>query len=188
MPKSYTITAKEEYYYHYICEHCGKQSEIKKEEVCGVTKPEDYNLQKLTPEALQAAMIKDATLMLQKNKEEAKSKMAKGRYDLKGKCAHCKKHQSWELKSAEANRFNGFWGGIAVSGFIVIAMIFMELSFTPEIIAFLFVPPFFCMILTIARLQIIKKHMSKTDARHEVVVIWKDGQIFNAPPPDDTSP
>jgi hypothetical protein len=122
---TYTATAKITFRYHYVCEHCGKDSGMLASEVKGIDSINISGKGQPTPAqqaVLQAGAQSNAVAALRAKIAGAE----KGKYGegIRSKCPLCGKTQSWELKSG---RWKPLWN--ALQGLIVGFLIMLIVSF-----------------------------------------------------------
>jgi hypothetical protein len=122
---TYTARANIPFFYHFVCEHCGKDSGMLTSEVQGISSINISGKGRPTPEQ-QAKLNVDAQTSARAALQAKISVAEKGKYgeNVNSKCPHCGKIQSWELKS-------GRWKPLvrALQGLIIGFLILIFISF-----------------------------------------------------------
>jgi len=113
------------YQYHFICEHCGKDSGLLSAAEVGYGSINTPAKRALSPEQ-SIELQNSAQASLDTAIEACKRRFDKGKYGgkLKGKCPYCGKRQSWELPGSKAKPWlNALYGTAAGLMLMIIAML-----------------------------------------------------------------
>lgn len=100
---THTAQATHIYHYHFVCEHCGRDSGLLSAAEVGYGSVNTPGKSGLSPQQ-RAQIQSSAQVSLEKAIIVRRQKFAQGKYGgkLKGKCPHCGRHQSWELQGTKA--------------------------------------------------------------------------------------
>lgn len=116
---TYTATADIPFHYHFVCEHCGKNSGMLTSKVQGSNSINISGKGRPTPaqqaELQAGAQASAKTALRIKIQNAEKGKYGEG---VSSKCPHCGKIQSWELKSG---RWKPLWNALQglIAGFLI---------------------------------------------------------------------
>lgn len=102
--------------YHFVCEHCGKDSGIKKIELTGHAGGEAVEEGKTVTMADVEALRAHARMLVERQLNKHKASVAKGAYPaiFDGLCPHCRKSQSWNCTGSAKRLFTApLWEGLS---------------------------------------------------------------------------
>ncbi len=119
---TYTAKAEFPFHYHFVCEHCGKDSGMLASKVQGSNSINISGKGRPTP-AQQADLQTGAQASAQTALRIKIQNAEKGKYGegVSSKCPHCGKIQSWELKSG---RWKPLWSALSGLGIGFFIMVF----------------------------------------------------------------
>lgn len=119
---TYTAKADIPFHYHFVCEHCGKDSGMLASKVQGSNSINISGKGRPTP-AQQAELQTGAQSSAQTALQIKIQNAEKGKYGegVSSKCPHCGKIQSWELKSG---RWKPLWSALSGLGIGFFIMVF----------------------------------------------------------------
>lgn len=116
--------------YHFVCEYCGKDSGIRKNEVTGHAGGQAVEEGKTVTMGDIEALRAHALMQVEHKLNKYKASVAKGAYPeiFYGLCPHCGKSQSWSCTGSAKNLFMlPLWGGL--SFFVVVLLIMIVISY-----------------------------------------------------------
>ncbi len=168
----HTATAKQPYMYRFDCEHCGQGSGWIPMTETGMATQRVNGRGQLSAQA-RMDLQSQAASNLRGAVEARKKRFEAGKYGaIKGKCPHCGKRQSWELKGGKGTPWLMALSGTAM-GFV--AMIFAGLlSEDIQNAATILIPIGFATGLIVGYVRLAKNKLDavKTAQRNKPEIMW----------------